>query len=326
MALFSFPNYSFTCNQVRDLAHACFGHNLINNFAAHDAEDVSACNIVLTEERWHWLRQLDRDPAPLLSHLEGLKSRRLGLYFEALWQFFIRCDSQLELIAHNLPVFDGSRTLGEFDILYLDTDRDEYVHLELAVKFFLNNDKQSLPAAFEHWLGPNATDRLDRKLNHLLGHQIQLSEHAAAQSLLASHGINKLRKEIALKGILFYPANIQPKQSLILSPEHNWSHWFFLNNTHHLSDENAYWVILPKLHWLSPLSIPSDAIPGHDLIIVSSDELSDYLSSYFGESNKPIMLCKMEKTNSGLNEKTRYFITPNDWPEEMMRKNTSAHR
>ena len=164
------PRYN--TDAVRDLAHACFGHNLLNQFDGlgntfndkPSNAEIRSPDIALTEERLAWLQYLDRRPNSLHAHLDALKTRRLGMYFEALWQFFIQHDSQLELIAHNVAVVDGGRTLGEFDILYRDIHSNEGAHLELAVKFFLNQqlDSNASPA-LDQWLGPNTNDRLDKK-------------------------------------------------------------------------------------------------------------------------------------------------------------------
>jgi hypothetical protein len=54
--------------------------------------------------------------------LARLSSRRLGLYYEALWQFALRQAPGIELLAANLAIRDGGHTLGELDMLLRDRD------------------------------------------------------------------------------------------------------------------------------------------------------------------------------------------------------------
>lgn len=46
---------------------------------------------------------------------------------------------------------------------------EHYEHWEVAVKFYLLHQGC--------WYGPNAEDRLDIKLDHMLNHQLPLSQH-----------------------------------------------------------------------------------------------------------------------------------------------------
>jgi hypothetical protein len=155
----SIPHFK---NQVvRDLAWSCFGPNLIDTFFPHD---IQSLELELTDERKQQLLEMDQTPKPLIAHLSDLKSRRLGLYFEALWTFFLLHDAQLELIGHNIPIRSDERTLGELDVVYRDTDSGTYTHLELAVKFYLNTQTSVCTTEPSDFLGPNCRDRLDKKL------------------------------------------------------------------------------------------------------------------------------------------------------------------
>ena len=105
---------------VRDLAWSCFGPNLIDTFLPTQRQKslpsggIESLELDLTNGRIQWLLELDQNPESIFIHLSHLKSSRLGLYFEVLWHFFLRHDSQLELMAHNIPIRSDKRTLGEF--------------------------------------------------------------------------------------------------------------------------------------------------------------------------------------------------------------------
>jgi len=151
---------------VRDLAWTCFNPGLMN---LPDSMSPPA----LDSRRRQWLAKLDHDPEALLDCLAGQRSPRLGLYFERLWYFFLSEDPGFDLLAHNLPVREGGRTLGEFDLIYFCHARQRAVHLELALKFYLgygNYADNTSPT--RAWLGHNSKDRLYLKLERLQGHQV----------------------------------------------------------------------------------------------------------------------------------------------------------
>ncbi|MEH6557117.1 MAG: DUF1853 family protein [Oceanicoccus sp.] len=309
---------------VRDLAWSCFGPNIIDSFP----EDISgmgsnirSCPIALTDQRKQWLLQLDEDPQPLVQHLQSLKSSRLGLYFEALWQFFIRQDNKLELIVHNLRVYREKVTLGEFDILYRDLENGEFFHLELAIKYYLNssttalNDTRHFSAEHKYWVGPNTVDRLDIKLAHLLNHQIELSALDESIPLLKGYGIESLNKVIALKGMLFYPSintSSQPFPANIssehLSHDHLRGQWIHLDKFLSINTLYLHWCHLQKPFWISP------AICNNSASLINADSIGPYISDYFSSTSRPAMICGMREDAQGYREVERFFVTANNWP------------
>ncbi len=92
---------------------------------------VGTPQLPLTDERKEWLNALDRDDHALRQYMQAhCHSKRLGLVFESLWHFFLQEDPATELIAHNIPVRDGNKTLGEFDVLYYCHNTQQAIHLE----------------------------------------------------------------------------------------------------------------------------------------------------------------------------------------------------
>ena len=188
---------------VRDLAWACFSQPMLRSDRLHSGgEPLGNCTLQLTAQRRTWLDALDECPEDLLQHLGQPAPARLGLYFERLWHFFLEADEDTELVAHNLPVRAEGHTVGEFDCIYYCRKRKRHVHLELAVKFYLQRPGSD-GHDWAHWLGPNREDRLDRKLTRLLQHQLQLGVMPAARPVLAQLGIEDLDRELEVKGRLF---------------------------------------------------------------------------------------------------------------------------
>ncbi|CAM5307721.1 hypothetical protein SSTU70S_03703 [Stutzerimonas stutzeri] len=114
----------------------------------------------------------DRDPSALHGWLASRSIRRLGLYYERLWQFVLCQVPDVELLAANLPIRQAGHTLGELDLLLRAAEGVH--HLELAVKFYLGLD-QTEGHRHDHWFGPGSLDRLDLKLAHLRKHRLPLA-------------------------------------------------------------------------------------------------------------------------------------------------------
>ncbi|MCP3906557.1 MAG: DUF1853 family protein [Oceanicoccus sp.] len=302
---------------VRDLAWSCFGQNLINDFGGLGHSAVQSCHIHLTAARQQWLLQLDQEPTPLLDYLSQPRSPRIGLYFEALWQFFITHDAHLELLAHNLQVSYNKKTYGEFDVIYRDNSNGNSYHLELAIKFYLNNSLSAnrgiFSTDFGYWLGPNAIDRLDIKTEHLLNHQIKLSASEAGKNALALLGLETVIPEIAIKGRLFYPHSINPEASTAaLSPSHNYGHWANLSNLNKVTQTCVDWLILDRSEWISPVY---RTLAELEQKIKCPLQLQDTLSLYFSTNSQPLMICGLEQRDDYYCEKVRFFITADNWPK-----------
>ncbi len=304
---------------VRDLAWAVFSEDLIlAGSLGSETHRLLACNLSrLTPTRLAWLQALDRAPGPLLAHVEDSIWQRLGLYFESLWHFFLDNDAEVDLLAHNLPVRDATRTLGEFDCLYRCRDSGDIVHLELAVKFYLHTGGGNSGTGDDRadWLGPGRRDRLDRKLDHLTTHQTRLAGQPAAQQLLRDRGLAPDRVEVAVKGRLFQrsdrpappPTGFNPAQSLLT--------WYHVDKLERSESEiesecqSPGWVILPRRHWLAPLA-PAALCNMQDAPSGSA-ALRTALGSRFAARNAPLMIASLDED---CRELRRFFVAPTGWP------------
>jgi len=269
---------------------------------------IENCALTLTDARREWLHQLDEQPAALDAWLNRSPTRRLGLYFESLWQFFLDADPLIEPMAHNLPVRAEGRTLGEFDCLYYCHERKQHVHLELAVKYFLGIDNQTTSghSPWQQWWGPNSVDRLDLKINHLMNKQIQLAQRPEAAVILANLGIVDPILEVEIKGYLFR------KQGHTLPPPlgHN-SHqplakWLCHGeiSAYLATLQGAQFTTLPRLHWLSKAQASNNQC-------LSESEMLTTLSSHFAIDTRPQLLVAFDDQGRELE---RSFVVPNGWP------------
>jgi hypothetical protein len=304
-------DYPYRNPEVRDLAWACFEPPLLHSDQLTDASQaVSNCRLGLTGDRLRWLGDLDEDPEELQRHLANIRSHRLGIYFEALWHFFLQQDRTVDLIAHNLPVRLGGKTLGEFDCLYYCHQRKQHVHLELAVKYFMGRraaGSTERASPWREWWGPECRDRLDLKIRHLMDRQIQLADHPASAEYLTALGIGEVAREVEVKGYLFQSIHdpLAPPRGYNLSrPMSNWVHVEALAG-HCNTLKSANFITLPKRQWLSPAL----AAPG-DTVLDKQNLLSAMLAHFEGEA-RPLLIAALD--DSGV-ESSRFFVAGNDWP------------
>lgn len=246
---------------VRALAWCCFAEPPLQPGEL----PAAAPPLPLSDARRQWLLELDRQPKPLLDWLDQrCRSPRLGLVFECLWHFFLDQDPQTELIANNLPIRDGDRSVGELDILYHCHQRDTVVHLELAVKFYLDAGRPLIAARDQsRWLGPDRRDRLDKKIDRLQQHQLTLPHTQWGQAALAELGIREWSTELVFAGRLFQSINpqesinprdgIKPQANLAELPSNTWIHW---RHWHNSDLAKLDWTHLQKPDWFTGIGLP----------------------------------------------------------------------
>ncbi len=179
--------------------------------------------------------ELGAEPAP----------RQVGRWFERVHLAALQSTDGVEVLASNRALCGGGRTLGELDVLYRAAER--VVHREVAVKYYLAVGDGDDPSC---WIGPGKRDRLDRKLDRLVTHQLALSELARAQDAWPDDLPVPDRVEVLLLGALFSPPE-SPRlpHGAEAAAEHG--RWYFASDFADRFGE-APWVELEKPWWLSP--------------------------------------------------------------------------
>lgn len=291
--------------QVRDLAWACFSQPLLDcALLQQDAPPVSNCRLALNADRRRWLQDLDTKPAPLLAFLGDSRARRLGLYFERLWQFFLDTDPAVTLLAHNLAIDEKGRTLGEFDCLYYCHARACHVHLELAVKFYLLRPGAD-GSLWRHWIGPNVADRLDRKLQRLFDHQLRLGDTAAARPALAALGIDRLQRELEIKGRLFCAGQGVWCRPPGVPAAVDTQRYYAISELREQPLDCPAYRLLERHDWFASVNAACDA----DLH--GADSLRDALARAFARRARPVQVARCDSQGAELG---RFFVVPDSWP------------
>lgn len=311
-----FNSAMYRNNCVRDLAWAIFSPPLVLQIETVNGL-AKAPAFALTAARRLWLEALDAQPAPLLNFLASCQNRFLGVYFEALWRFFLLHDPNVTLLKCNQQIIDAGRTVGEFDMFYHCHRRNVTVHLELAVKFYLglpvHADSDLQQPSF--WLGPNCADRLDLKINHLRTHQLPLIGHSLARNWLAQEQLQPEIQEVALQGYLYYPWHIDATQAAsaphCAHQQHMRSYWLRDERLELLRQgsngkANRLFRIVRKMHWLC----------SHLDDVATWQDFETFAQQINHEFSAPLMqpvLCE-ESDADGKVAVRRFFVAPQDWP------------
>jgi uncharacterized protein len=294
---------------VRDLAWTLTASPLLG-----DAQCVQ--RHPLTNSNWaqepaslaDWLQQLDLDTRPLDTWLARSSNRRLGLYYEKLWQFALSAATGVQLLAANVAIRQDAKTLGEMDLLSRDSHGDH--HTELACKFFLGPSHACGQAPL-NWLGPGGQDRLGLKLAHLRQRQLTLSSRTEAQAVLASLDIHTPQAELWLGGYLFYPWPSGCAMPSGAHPQHLRGHWIYQRQWLDFAVQNpsARWLILPRSRWLAPARIAQANC-------LSLPQLTEQLTAA-GNQPSPRLVVQLEwRIDGDWHEVQRLFVVHDAWPDE----------
>ncbi|WP_306580440.1 DUF1853 family protein, partial [Pseudomonas sp.] len=248
-----------------------------------------------------WLRTLDEDDRPLQDWLAKLGSRRLGHYYERLWQFALGQAPGIELLAANLAIRDAGRTLGELDMVL--RDRDGVHHLELAIKLYLG------PEGAGHdphaWLGPGCHDRLGSKLAHLAGHQLPMSNGAHSRELLTGLGVGQVQAHVWLGGYLFYPWPGHAEPPTGANPQHLRGRW--VRRRDWVMAEGEHWQPLQRHAWLAPARVKAGEC-------WAVEQFAAWLHVLERQAPAQLLVRLEQEVDGAWQEVERVFLVADSWP------------
>ncbi len=234
-------------------------------------------------------------------HLLRAQKGRLGHFFEMLVQTWLRWSPQIHRLRHNLAIHHEGRTLGELDLLFYDSARRASCHWEVAVKFYLLHEGE--------YIGPDPSDRLERKIQRLLHHQLPLSESAEATELLRDYP-PPLRREALVKGRLFYGAEdyrTPPSISNTISPHHLRGWWIRQRDALPEFHGHSRWRLLSRPQWLAS----QNGVAGESH---SRETMQQRIRQHFLHSQRPLMLAEVLGQNHASHEVSRGMVVSDDWP------------
>lgn len=172
---------------------------------------------------------------------------RLGKLVERFVGDQLIHNTSYDILAENVQIQDGKRTIGELDALLMSNAGP--IHLEIIYKFYLydpddGNDELS------HWIGPNRKDSLLQKLDKLKNKQLPLLYHPKTQLLLKELelDIDEIKQQVLFKAQLFLPLNTHGDLFFALNPK--CVEGFYLKTEELHKFKSAQFYIPKKINWL----------------------------------------------------------------------------
>lgn len=250
------------------------------------------------------LSQLDKNPEPLLCTLRQQARFRLGYYFEDLVRLYLKLFLQPTDIKCNIQVSRDKTTVGEYDFLMATQDGLK-VHLEASVKYYLCISDDPDNCQLTDFIGPNRSDRLDRKWQRLTTHQINLSNTDAGKDQAEALDLLPDQHSILLRGFLFYPHKQwqRYKAPAPINQNHLRGWWLRVGNLQKINQDSRY-VVLMKPRWLAMAQCSFQETISFSELIKTTDSIST-----------PLLIARLEfdDTKQLWREVDRGFIVPDNW-------------
>ena len=251
------------------------------------------------ERLQHWDQQPEAMPARLAQPAE----RRLGHYFERLYEVLLKELLGWELLLKNQQIKADNRTIGELDFVVRNRQTGCLEHHEIAIKYYLGVNEDETGT---RWYGPNAKDRLDLKAHRILSHQSPMAQRVEARALLAELGISEaITPKVFMPGYLFYPGDRVELPDYVPT-EHLQGRWCYAREL-----ENSGltgWVPLKKPHWIGPWR------QSEQPDVRAAREALEFVEA----KGVPVLFARVE-WQPGLGcwvERGRWFVVPGEWPAQ----------
>lgn len=304
---------TFKNQSVRDLAWAVSSAPLVKLEAGECVWPDSRWFESLYDESIELFEMADASPEELDNLLAVQKDRRLGKYYETLWYYFFQHHPGYEVVVNNLQVIIDGRTLGEFDLIVLHRASGEFIHVELAVKFYLaaGDPARGETREMAAWYGPNLRDRLDLKVDHLQQRQVRLASQPEVIEWLRNQEISIDRCMVIMKGRLFYPWVLKPHEAYLMdyapaqcADDHPYSWWLSHDQFDEACDDVMRMIPSISQGWLE--RIPTCSVK-------KSYTKSELFKSL---SNNNMHLPMLVQACNPCCSWDRVFIVDNKWPAE----------
>lgn len=147
------------------------------------------------------LHQFEIAPKSIKIQIVIDEKLRLGKYVERFVSHQLQQEPLIDIIAENIQIQQGKRTLGELDCIL--QKENTIIHLEVVYKFYLIDETVGT-TELEHCIGPNRKDSLVEKLSKLKQKQLPLLYSNECETYLKSIGISR----VAIKQLVYFKAQL----------------------------------------------------------------------------------------------------------------------
>lgn len=287
---------SYRTPAIRHLAWLCQAPQLMHSPITFEPAQYLPSNYPDILKAW----DQNIEAAPLL--LSEPPQRRLGFYFERLYQILLEDLLGWPILLKNQQIQSSGRTIGELDFVVYNKKDDRIEHHEIAIKFYLGVSER---AGSTLWYGPNARDRLDMKTTSLLEQQSRRTQLPETIALLSeSHITGPLTPRIFMPGYLFYPDDQPAVTPGYVPAEHLRGRWIYAHDAR--AKDTSQWVVLNKPHWI-----------GNWIQIEPPDaEHTQEALKRVENKSVPQLFAVMQQDQQTGNwfETDRVFVVPETWP------------
>ena len=135
---------------------------------------------------------------------------RLGHLAEKVVSGLIKASNNYKVLCENIQIIKDKQTIGEIDFIIEEIETKQFIHLELAYKFYLFDPAIS-SEPMHNWIGPNRNDSLKEKLEKLKGKQFPLLHHPSAKSAFDTLEIDTVSQALCLLVSFFIPYEYNEK-------------------------------------------------------------------------------------------------------------------
>ena len=285
---------NYATQLVRDLLWA------VNSPALLKTTDDHCCD----SNVWG-LKEQDIQAAHLVDFMTSRNVRSLGKYFEGLVSYWLHHLRRVDVLFESFAIREQKRTVGEIDFIFID-EQNRVTHWEVAVKFYLFSPLSH--GLGSHYLGPNAVDTLDRKIERIFGQQLPRSKKCFPNVEL---------RQAFVKGRIFYPLMHQRElpEHPHLSCTHLDGSWLRQADIGQQGGdpvwraENVRYQVLDKPHWLSVVDGP--AVSDH---LMPFGDFLFCMNRHFSDSQRCPLVVQLESDGVGYVETRRFFVVPDCWP------------
>ncbi|SCY02079.1 hypothetical protein SAMN05192588_0766 [Nonlabens sp. Hel1_33_55] len=140
----------------------------------------------------------------------------LGKRAEYFFEFCARQSSNYEVLASNIQIFRGNRTLGEIDYILKHRKTNQILHVELVYKFYIYEPGKTHASTYlssdqnkelSNYVGPNRRDNFIKKFDHLKNKQLPILQIPETIELLESIGIdtNSVKQQVCFLAHVYIP-------------------------------------------------------------------------------------------------------------------------